>query len=62
MNTERLIKIAEALDTSLLNKIAISDIIDYHIDVIQDDNRIEIIMVKNVPIKNIKVTLSVKRV
>ena len=62
MNIKKLKTIAESLETALLEKVAISDISDFSIDVIPDDYLIEVVMIKIVPVKEIKVTLNIKRV
>lgn len=64
MDIEKLKLIAESLEIALLEKIAISDISDFSIDVIPDDNAIGVIMVimiKKRPIKNIEVNFKIKR-
>lgn len=54
-------KLAEAIDTALLNKVAIGDISNYAIDIVPDNNKIEIVMMKRVPIKNLKIDLKIMR-
>lgn len=61
MDIEKLKSIAEAIQTALLEKTAISDIHDFDINIIPDDDRIEVVMIKSVPVKSIKVMLKVKR-
>lgn len=61
MDIEKLKSIAESIQIALLEKVAISDIHDFDMNVIPDDNRIEVHVFKIVPIKEIKVTLKVKR-
>lgn len=56
-----IIKIAEALDTSLLEKQATGDISDYSLDIVHDDDKIEVVVLKNVPIKNIKIKYNLKK-
>lgn len=44
-------KIAEKIEIGLLNKVANQDIVDYDVNVISDDNKIEVILQKDRPIK-----------
>lgn len=50
-------KIAEKLEIGLLEKLATEDIRDYCLEVIPDDHKIEIYIMKNPRIKRITATL-----
>lgn len=50
-------KVAEAVDTALLEKQATKEILSYSIDVIPDDRRIDVYETLNKPLKNINFTI-----
>ena len=62
MDIERLKRIAEDIQTALLERVAISDLVDFDVCVIPDDNKIDVIMLKNEPLREIKVSLNIMRV
>ena len=62
MDIKKFESIAESIQIALLEKVAISNILDFDMEIIPDDNKIEIWIVKSVPIKSIKIMLKVKRV
>lgn len=62
MNIDKLRSIAESIQIALLEKMAVSDISDFEIEVIPDDSKIEIYMVNIIPVKSIKVYLKIKRI
>jgi hypothetical protein len=53
------IKIAEAVENVLLEKVATGAISDYHIEILQDDNKIEVWYAQINPIKSITFDLKV---
>ena len=50
-------KVAEAVETALLEEQACREITSYSLDVIPDDRRIVVVKMLNRPIKNIKATI-----
>lgn len=62
MDIAKLRYVAESLQTALLEGVAISDIHDFDINIIADDNKIEVWVVEVIPLKHLKITVKVKRV
>lgn len=51
--------IASAVEDVLLEKMALREIADFHIEIIQDDGRLEIQIVKLNPVEEIKLTFTI---
>lgn len=56
-----LLKMAESFELALLEKRALGEILDYHIDVVYDDDKIEITTIPVRSLKNIVCTFKLGR-
>jgi hypothetical protein len=53
-------KVAQAVETVLLEKIALGEISDYKIDIRHDDNKLEVTCIQSSEIKSITFDLCIK--
>ena len=59
--TDVLKTVAEAVENVMLEQLATGVILDYCVDLVRDDGRIVVCMVKNVPVKCLEFSFVLKR-